>query len=239
MSSEIRAGDRRTYWIVSNGNGYVDGVTDPGLVTTVGNGMHVYWMGTDFQEYSEACVKVGIVPRNSDPNIPTTSDRPIVLEPFMIINNLSQKLDEISEQKEKIDKIEEISNNIAQIDSTVSNIMQSQEQITGEINTTVSDIATKQEETIAKLDTLGFVVPGVRISARQARLWLIQNGVDLNNINTAIDGIEDPIIRESVRVEWEYATYVERSYPWLGALASQLGFSEEDLDRAFQEGPLI
>lgn len=229
MSSEIRAGDRRTYWIISNGNGYVDGVTDPGLVTTVGNGMHIYWMGTDFQEYSRACVGVGIVPRNGDPNVPTISDQPIVLEPLMMITNLSQKLDEISEQKEKIDKI----------DSVVSNIVQNQEQITSEINTTVSDIAIKQEDTIAKLDTLGFVIPGVRISARQARLWLIQNGIDLNNINTAIDAIEDPIIRESVRVEWEYATYVERSYPWLGALASQLGFSEEDLDRAFQEGPLI
>ena len=47
MSSEIRAGNNRTYWIISNGNSYVDGVTDPDLVTTAGNGWHVAWIGSD------------------------------------------------------------------------------------------------------------------------------------------------------------------------------------------------
>lgn len=204
MSSEIRAGDRRTYWIISNGNGYVDGVTDPGLVTTVGNGMHTYWMGTDFQEYSQACANVGIVPRNSDPNTPTTSDKPIVLEPFMIISNLSQKLNEI----------EEISNNL-------------------------SDLANKQEETSAMVNSVATTIPGERISASQARVWLIQNGIDEKAAYSAIDSIEDETLKKIVLAKWEYDTYIDKDSEWLSILAPKIGLSSSDLDRAFQEAAFL
>lgn len=151
MSSEIRAGENRTYWIISNGNSYVDGVTDPNLVTTVGNGWHISWIGSDFNEYLVACNNVNIIPRNSDPNIPTTN----------------------------------------------------------------------------------FHYP--KISARQVRLWLIQNGINLDSVYQAINSIEDSILRDSVAVEWEYAPYIERNHPMLVPLASSLGLSEADIDRAFIE----
>lgn len=151
MSSEIRAGENRTYWIISNGNSYVDGVTDPSLVTTVGNGWHVSWIGSDYNEYLTACNNVNIIPRNSDPNVPTTN----------------------------------------------------------------------------------FDYP--RISARQVRLWLLRSGISLEAVDQAINSIEDSSTRDSVRVEWEYAPYIERNHPMLVPLAQILGLTENDIDIAFVE----
>jgi len=79
------------------------------------------------------------------------------------------------------------------------------------------------------------VLPQPRISARQVRLWLIQNGVQLSSVEAAIDTIEDLTIREITRVEWEYAPYIERNHPMLIPISSLLGLSESDLDSAFIE----
>ena len=78
-----------------------------------------------------------------------------------------------------------------------------------------------------------------RISARQIRLWLVKNGIQLNQIYSAIDSIEDALVRETVRIEWEYAPYIERSHPWLMPLAESLGLSPESVDQAFIEASSI
>lgn len=152
MSSEIRAGNNRTYWIISNGNSYVDGVTDPDLVTTVGNGWHIYWIGSDHDEYVASCNSVDIIPRNLSPDVPSIS-----------------------------------------------------------------------------------ILPNDKISARQIRLWLLNRGVNLQSVYDAINSIEDPVLRDSVSVEWEYAPYIERNHPMLVPLAEKLGFSESDIDTCFVE----
>jgi hypothetical protein len=36
-----------------------------------------------------------------------------------------------------------------------------------------------------------------------------------------------------VRVEWEYAPYIERSHPMLGPLGAALGLTDEQIDEAF------
>jgi hypothetical protein len=77
------------------------------------------------------------------------------------------------------------------------------------------------------------------ISARQIRLWLINNGVQLTQVESAIDTIEDLILRETTKVEWEYAPYIERNHPMLVPLAQILGLSSNDIDRAFIEGQYI
>lgn len=77
------------------------------------------------------------------------------------------------------------------------------------------------------------------ISARQIRLWLINNGIQLSQVENAIDSIPDPIMREITKVEWEYAPYVERNHPMLVPLAQILGLSSADIDRAFIEGQNI
>lgn len=158
MSSEIRAGDHRTYWIISNGNSYVDGVTDPELVTTVGNGWHIVWIGTEYSEYIFECQNNNIIPRNYDPNIPTTNNE---------------------------------------------------------------------------------MLPISRVSARQIRLWLINNNISLQSVNEAINSIEDLTVRDSVSVEWEYAPYIESSHPMLVPLAEKLGLTSADISRAFNEAKYL
>jgi hypothetical protein len=73
------------------------------------------------------------------------------------------------------------------------------------------------------------------ITARQIRLWLVSHGVSLSAVERAIDAIPEATHREMVRVEWEYAPYVERSHPMLVPLAAALGMTAEQVDAAFRE----
>ncbi len=77
------------------------------------------------------------------------------------------------------------------------------------------------------------------VTARQIRLWLVGHGVTMAAIDDAISSITDQPTRDSVRVEWEYAPYVERSHPWLVPLASALGLTEEQVDQAFREAATL
>ena len=73
------------------------------------------------------------------------------------------------------------------------------------------------------------------VSARQIRLWLLRQGISLAAVDAAIDAIPDQLQRDSVRVEWDYAPYVERSHPMLVPLAAALGLTEQQVDQAFVE----
>jgi hypothetical protein len=77
------------------------------------------------------------------------------------------------------------------------------------------------------------------VSARQIRLWLIRQGISLAAVDAAIDAIPDQLQRDSVRVEWDYAPYVERSHPFLVPLAAALGLTEQQVDQAFVEAATI
>lgn len=73
------------------------------------------------------------------------------------------------------------------------------------------------------------------VSARQVRIWLIQHGISLSLVENAIDNIQDPVLKEITKVEWEYAPYIERNHPMLVPLAQALGLTQEQLDQAFVE----
>jgi hypothetical protein len=73
------------------------------------------------------------------------------------------------------------------------------------------------------------------VSARQIRLWLLRQGISLAAVDAAIDAIPDQLQRDSVRVEWDYAPYVERTHPMLVPLAAALGLTEQQVDQAFIE----
>ena len=77
------------------------------------------------------------------------------------------------------------------------------------------------------------------VSARQIRLWLIRQGISLAAVDAAIDAIPDQLQRDSVRVEWDYAPYVERTHPMLVPLAAALGLTEQQVDQAFVEAATI
>jgi hypothetical protein len=77
------------------------------------------------------------------------------------------------------------------------------------------------------------------VSARQIRLWLLRQGISLSAVDAAIDAIPDALQRDSVRVEWEYAPYVERSHSMLVPLAAALGLTEAQVDQAFVEAATL
>ena len=79
----------------------------------------------------------------------------------------------------------------------------------------------------------------VSITAWQIRRWLVTHGISMSQIDSAIEGISDPIQRELVRVDWEYAPYVERSHPMLVPLGQILGLSESDINTAFIEASIL
>jgi len=77
------------------------------------------------------------------------------------------------------------------------------------------------------------------ITARQIRLWMVGHGIALSAVESAIDAIADERQRDMVRVEWEYAPYVERSHPMLVPLAVALGMNEAQVDQAFREAAAL
>jgi hypothetical protein len=76
-------------------------------------------------------------------------------------------------------------------------------------------------------------------TARQVRLWLLSRGILPAKVEALIDTLP-PGRQEEARIEWEYATVIERSNPLLRTLAARL-FNLDDqaldeaLDRAFAE----
>jgi hypothetical protein len=69
------------------------------------------------------------------------------------------------------------------------------------------------------------------VTARQARLALAAAG-KLSSVADAIAAIAEPD-KTLVSIEWEYATTVERTSPWIDALRPALGLTEEELDALF------
>lgn len=63
---------------------------------------------------------------------------------------------------------------------------------------------------------------------RQARLALASQGL-YEAVQTTVVAISD-----EARIEWEYATTVERTSPLIDVMKSSLGMSDEDLDNLFE-----
>jgi len=78
------------------------------------------------------------------------------------------------------------------------------------------------------------VVPAT-ISPRQIRLWLVTHGVSLSSVDAAIDSIENELLREQTKIEWEFSPYVERNHPMINTLGAALGLTGEQIDTAFIE----
>jgi len=69
------------------------------------------------------------------------------------------------------------------------------------------------------------------VSPRQARLALNAAGL-LANVETAIEAMSDPE-KTVVRLEWEYATQIERTSAWVVSMGTALGLTELELDQLF------
>lgn len=80
-----------------------------------------------------------------------------------------------------------------------------------------------------KRDLLG-VPPSV--TQRQCRLFLLQQG-KLQDVLDAIDSIPDPLVKQEVQIEWEYASEIKRDSLMVGFLANIINMDEDDLNQAF------
>ena len=76
------------------------------------------------------------------------------------------------------------------------------------------------------------------VRPRQARLILIKYELD-DQVDDAIDSIEDPKQRKIAKTEWEYAIQIDRDAQWLSALYDQLGLTEEQVDQMFREASVL
>lgn len=72
------------------------------------------------------------------------------------------------------------------------------------------------------------------LTARQLRLGLIANSITLASVQTIIDGISDPVERETALVEWEYATTFVRLHPLIVQVAAALSLTPEQVDTMWE-----
>lgn len=71
------------------------------------------------------------------------------------------------------------------------------------------------------------------ISARQVRLWLVENNISLSAVQDVIDAIVDAQLKQKTQIEWEFAPYIERTHPLIEGLGASLGLAAADIDAGF------
>ena len=71
------------------------------------------------------------------------------------------------------------------------------------------------------------------VTMRQARRALLDAGL-LDQVDAAIAAIADATERRQAEIDWEYATTIERLWPWVQTLGAALGLSAEALDALFE-----
>lgn len=73
---------------------------------------------------------------------------------------------------------------------------------------------------------------GMIVTKRQGRQQMILMGI-LDQVQVAIDSIEDPLQRALVQSFWNDSTQYERNHPQMIQLAQAIGLTDEQLDQAF------
>lgn len=74
-----------------------------------------------------------------------------------------------------------------------------------------------------------------QISATQLRLWLIRNNIPLSAVENALDLVQDNLLREELKIIWEYVPYFERKNEFINKIGNELGLTEQQIDNAFME----
>ena len=104
--------------------------------------------------------------------------------------------------------------------------------------TVLSSKGMSVEEAQRRMDAL---LNPASVTPRQIRRWLITNygpGI-MDQITAAMEAIEDPVHRAIAKSDWEFASAIYRNDSLLIQFAQMLGFSEEQMDRAFEEASRI
>lgn len=78
-----------------------------------------------------------------------------------------------------------------------------------------------------KMELIASSVPA-QVSMKQFRLALLYAGL-LNTIESGINEIQDPILRQATKIEWEYDTSIKRDKEIIKTIASVLDLSIEQV----------
>jgi len=83
--------------------------------------------------------------------------------------------------------------------------------------------------------------PPNRVTQRQLRLAMLQDGNDSDTIIAVIDaGITDPVQNAKAKIELEYAIYFDREHPTVLELAAALGYdTDAKIDELFNRASEI
>lgn len=77
------------------------------------------------------------------------------------------------------------------------------------------------------------------LKRRQFRLTLVMNGYDLKQVESLINGIDDPIQRTIAQIEWQDATDFERTNPTLLMMADMLGLDANTVNELWEYGLML
>lgn len=78
-------------------------------------------------------------------------------------------------------------------------------------------------------------VAATSASASQIRLAFIQNNISLTTIENILNNISDTILREQLRVVWEYEIVLYKNHQLITILAQALSLSQEQVDNIFNQ----
>lgn len=82
--------------------------------------------------------------------------------------------------------------------------------------------------------------PVPSVTPRQLRLWLIDNGVQLSNVDDAINAMAIPeSAKQKALVEWEYATVYQFDNPLVAQIGALLGLDETEMKAGFAAASLL
>ena len=76
------------------------------------------------------------------------------------------------------------------------------------------------------------------VTMRQARRALLDAGL-LDQVDAAIAAIADATERKQAAIDWEYATQIERLWPWVQTLGVALGLTDDELDALFVQAATL
>lgn len=80
----------------------------------------------------------------------------------------------------------------------------------------------------AHLAMMAAPLPLPDLTMRQFRLGLLASGL-LTGVSTAIEALPEPD-RSAAQIEYEYAGVVVRTDPWVSALATTMGLTDQEID---------
>ncbi len=85
----------------------------------------------------------------------------------------------------------------------------------------------------ARVEELQGQPPAGSVTQRQFRLALLHAGIEPSAIDAMIAQIKGPLTRESAKIEWEWASTIDRANPLVAGLAAVMGKTDEDIDQLF------